>query len=42
MDNIIKKVKIIEGLLVDIEREVTNIYINKLISTKRKKSLGKL
>jgi hypothetical protein len=42
MDNIIKKVKIIEGLLADIEREVTNIYINKLISTKQKKTLGKL
>jgi hypothetical protein len=39
MDNIIKKVEIVETLLVDIEKEVTN----KLIFDKtKKKSLGKL
>jgi hypothetical protein len=37
MDNIIKKVKIIKGLLANIEREVTNVYINKLIFDKTKK-----
>jgi hypothetical protein len=40
MDNIIKGVVIIEGLLlVNIEGEVTNIYIDKLIFDKIKKNL---
>jgi hypothetical protein len=44
MDNIIKGVVIIEGLLLaDIEGEVTNVYIDKLIFDEIKKvSLVKL
>jgi hypothetical protein len=42
MDNIIKKVEIIEGLLADIEREVTNLYINKFIFNKTKIIFGKI